>query len=95
MATTTGPATTFAAVTAGKETFRYGSIKYDISDAMHTKLAFEAFVKEITVWKKRASVLYTAVRAYKFLTPNRYNGKESAFKAFLTKCRSYFAFYQA
>ncbi|KAL8418160.1 hypothetical protein RB594_001684 [Gaeumannomyces avenae] len=64
-----------------------------MNDAAHCRLALEALAADVAQTKERANALQVATRAYKFPTPDRYDGKEGTLKAFLTECKGFFAFY--
>ncbi|KAL8412852.1 hypothetical protein RB596_009420 [Gaeumannomyces avenae] len=93
MATPAGPATATEVPIPEADVFRFGSKKYDMNDAAHCRLALEALAADVAQTKERANAPQVATRAYKFPTPDRYDGKEGTLKAFLTECKGFFAFY--
>ncbi|KAL8422456.1 hypothetical protein RB596_002963 [Gaeumannomyces avenae] len=64
-----------------------------MNDAAHCRLALEALAANVAQTKERVNAPQVATRAYKFPTPDRYDGKEGTLKAFLTECKGFFAFY--
>ncbi|KAL8415300.1 hypothetical protein RB594_006230 [Gaeumannomyces avenae] len=93
MATPAGPATATEVPIPEADVFRFGGKKYDMNDAAHCRLALEALAADVAQTKERANAPQVATRAYKFPTPDRYDGKEGTLKAFLTECKGFFAFY--